>query len=131
MPTDTKSSFPCGVMGTDFSTRRSSVANAGSRRLSPPSRNGRALAGTVASSRASDPLRRRWASGAVYKITIGRDDLKLTEMGAPIQCQDEPEHVSSLRFFHCWGTGPAEKLAMGFKAALDHLRTTKSTSAKD
>src|SRR5439155_18840751 len=26
-------------------------------------------------------------SGAVYKITIGRDDLKLTEMGAPINAR--------------------------------------------
>jgi len=26
-------------------------------------------------------------SGAVYKITVGRDDLKLTEMGAPINAR--------------------------------------------
>src|SRR4029079_16135698 len=33
-------------------------------------------------------------------------------------------------FLHYWGTGPAEKLASGFKAALDELGKSKSTSAK-
>ena len=118
-------------------------------------------------------------SGAVYKITIGRDDLKLTDMGAPINARmglntwaafigtnanaaiagdvamlaDEVtpvlkalrqhgldvvaihHHMTGTRptifFLHYWGTGPAEKLALGFKAALDQLRTSKSTSAKD
>ena len=106
-------------------------------------------------------------TGAVYKITIGRDDLKLTEMGAPINARMglntwaafvgtndnaaiagdvamlESEvtpvlkalrkngldvvaihhHMTSDRpmiiFLHYWGTGPAEKLAAGFKSALD------------
>lgn len=31
---------------------------------------------------------------------------------------------------HHWGTGPAEKLANGFKAALNELGNGKSTSAK-
>jgi hypothetical protein len=108
-------------------------------------------------------------TGAVYKITIGRDDLRVTEMGAPINARMglntwaafvgtdasaaiagdvamlESEvtpvlkalrangldvvaihhHMTSDRpmviFLHYWGTGPAEKLAAGFKAALGEL----------
>jgi hypothetical protein len=108
-------------------------------------------------------------SGAVYKITIGRDDLKLVEMGASINARMglntwaafvgtnekaaiagdvamlESEvtpvlkalrangldvvaihhHMTSDRpmiiFLHYWGTGPADKLATGFKAALNEL----------
>lgn len=106
-------------------------------------------------------------SGAVYKITIGRDDLKLTEMGAPINARmglntwaafvgtndsaaiagdvamlasEVTPVLKALRtngldvvaihhhmtttqptvfFLHYWGTGPVEKLAAGFKAALN------------
>lgn len=108
-------------------------------------------------------------SGAVFKITVGRDDLKLKDMGATINARmglntwaafygsdndaevagdvamlaDEVTPVlKSLRanglnvvaihnhmtagqpmiyFLHYWGTGPADKLASGFKAALDQL----------
>ena len=108
-------------------------------------------------------------SGAVYKITVGRDDLKLKEMGAIITARmglntwaafvgsDENaaiggdvamlerevtpvlkalrsngldvvaihHHMIESRpmviFLHYWGKGPAEKLATGFKAALDQL----------
>jgi hypothetical protein len=108
-------------------------------------------------------------NGAVYKITIGRDDVKLKEMGAPINArmglntwasfvgndqnaaiagdvamlENEVQPVlKALRsqglnvvaihnhmigtspaiiFLHYWGKGPAEKLAIGFKAALDQL----------
>src|SRR4051812_34397967 len=108
-------------------------------------------------------------SGTVYKITVGRDDLKMTEMGAPINARMGlntwaafvgtdakaaiagdvamlPSEVTpvlkALRqngldvvaihhhmldtqpgviFLHYWGTGPADKLATGFKAALDQL----------
>jgi Domain of Unknown Function (DUF1259) len=108
-------------------------------------------------------------SGAVYKITIGRDDLKLREMGASINSrmglntwaaffgsdanseiagdvamlsQEVTPVLKALRtnglnvvaihhhmtgtqptvyFLHYWGTGPAEKLADGFKAALNEL----------
>jgi len=108
-------------------------------------------------------------SGAVYKITIGRDDLKLTEMGAPINArmglntwaafvgtndnaaiagdvamtasEVQPvlkalrkngldvvaihHHMTGTQptvyFLHYWGTGPAQKLATGFKAALSEL----------
>jgi len=109
-------------------------------------------------------------SGAVYKITIGRDDLKVSEMGAPINARMglntwaafvptakgdtaiagdvamlESEvtpvfkalrtnglqvvaihhHMTNERpmiiFLHYWGTGPAETLAAGFKAAVDEL----------
>ena len=108
-------------------------------------------------------------SGAVYKITIGRDDLKLKEMGASINSRmglntwaaffgsDSNAEVAgdvamlpsevtpvlkalranglnvvaihhhmtttqpTIYFLHYWGTGPAEKLAAGFKAAVDQL----------
>ena len=108
-------------------------------------------------------------NGAVYKITLGRDDLKLTEMGAPINARmglntwasfvgnDQTAAVAgdvamlesevnrvlktlrkhglnvvaihhhmietrpTIIFLHYWGKGPAEKLATGFKAALDQL----------
>jgi hypothetical protein len=108
-------------------------------------------------------------TGPVYKITIGRDDLKVTEMGASINARMglntwaaftgtdanaaiagdvamlESEvtpvltalrkngldvvaihhHMTSDRpmiiFLHYWGTGPVEKLATGFKAALGEL----------
>jgi hypothetical protein len=108
-------------------------------------------------------------NGEVYKITIGRDDLKLTEMGAPINARmglntwaafvgtndnaaiagdvamlanEVTPVLKALRknglavvaihhhmtqtqptifFLHYWGTGPAEKLATGFKAALAEL----------
>jgi len=108
-------------------------------------------------------------SGAVYKITIGRDDLKLTDMGAPINArmglntwaafvgtndkaaiagdvamlagEVQPvlkalrangldvvsihQHMlgtePTIYFLHYWGTGPADKLATGFKAALGGL----------
>ena len=108
-------------------------------------------------------------SGEVYKITIGRDDLKVTEMGAPINARmglntwaafvgtnekaaiagdvamlakEVTPVLKALRshgidvvaihhhmtgtepaifFLHYWGTGPIEKLAAGFKAALGEL----------
>jgi hypothetical protein len=108
-------------------------------------------------------------NGAVYKVTVGRDDLKLKEMGAPINSrmglntwaafygsdanaevagdvamlsQEVTPVLKALRsnglnvvaihqhmtttqptiyFLHYWGTGPAEKLAGGFKAAMDEL----------
>jgi hypothetical protein len=113
-------------------------------------------------------------SGAVYKITIGRDDLKMTEMGAPINARmglnawaafvgtnesaaiagdvamvatEVTPVLKALRrnglevvaihhhmvdsrptvyFLHYWGTGPADKLATGFKAALNELGKTRS-----
>jgi len=116
-------------------------------------------------------------SGAVYKITIGRDDLKVTEMGAPINARmglntwaafvgtNEnaaiagdvamlgPEVTAVLKalrkngldvvaihhhmvdtrptiyFLHYWGTGPAEKLATGFKQAVSELGKTGTPSA--
>ena len=106
-------------------------------------------------------------NGGVYKITIGRDDIKLKEMGAAINARMglntwaafygsnddavvagdvamlEDEVTPTLKalrahgldvvaihhhmigtqpvviFLHYWGRGPAEKLAAGFKAALD------------
>ncbi len=108
-------------------------------------------------------------SGAVYKITVGRDDLGMKEHGAPINARmglntwaafvgtqedaavagdvamlenEVTPVLKTLRkngldvvaihhhmigdrplviFLHYWGRGPAEKLASGFKAALDEL----------
>jgi hypothetical protein len=108
-------------------------------------------------------------TGAVYKITIGRDDLKLTEMGASINARmglntwaafvgtDQEAAIAgdvamlagevtpvlkalrkngldvvsihhhmtqtqpTVYFLHYWGTGPADKLATGFKAAVSEL----------
>jgi len=116
-------------------------------------------------------------NGQVYKITIGRDDFKLKEMGATINARmglntwaaffgsdanaqiagdvDMLEHeetpvLKALRshglsivaihhhmtgtqptvyFLHYWGTGPAEKLAGGFKAALNELGKGKRRKA--
>ena len=115
-------------------------------------------------------------NGQVYKITIGRSDLNLKEMGAPINARmglntweafygsdadagiagdvamlanEVTPVLKALRanglsvvaihhhmtgtqpavyFLHYWGTGPAEKLATGFKAALNELAKGKSTS---
>jgi hypothetical protein len=106
-------------------------------------------------------------TGAVYKITVGRDDLTLKDMGAPInarmglntwaafvgtdanaaiagdvamlanevtpvlkalrqnglQVVAIHQHMTgtqpTIYFLHDWGTGPAAKLATGFRAALD------------
>ncbi len=114
-------------------------------------------------------------NGAVYKITVGRDDLKMTEMGAAINARmglntwaafvgtdaraaiagdvamlpaEVTPVLKALRqngldvvaihhhmldtqpgviFLHYWGTGPADKLATGFKAALDQLGKAKSS----
>jgi len=108
-------------------------------------------------------------NGMVFKITIGRDDLSLKEMGAPINARmglntwaafygtDANAEIAgdvamlsseitpvlkalranglnvvaihnhmttaqpAIYFLHYWGTGPAEKLANGFKAALSEL----------
>jgi uncharacterized protein DUF1259 len=115
-------------------------------------------------------------NGPVYKITVGRDDLKLTEMGAPINARmglntwaafvgtnekaaiagdvamlagEVTPVLKALRkngldvvalhhhmtgtqptifFVHYWGTGPADKLAAGFKAALDQLGKSNATA---
>jgi hypothetical protein len=116
-------------------------------------------------------------NGAVYKITVGRDDLKLKEMGATINARmglntwaafygsDAGAEIAgdvamlanevtpvlkalranglnvvaihhhmtgtqpTIYFLHYWGTGPAEKLATGFKAALNELGRGKSSNA--
>lgn len=108
-------------------------------------------------------------AGSVYKITLGRDDLKVKEMGATINTRmglntwaaflgtndsavvagdvamREGEvtpvlkalrennldvvaihhHMTNLHpmivFLHYWGRGPVEKLASGFRAALNEL----------
>src|SRR5438128_1666419 len=113
-------------------------------------------------------------TGAVYKITVGRDDVKLAEMGAPITARmglntwaafvgtnenaaiagdvamlasDVQPVLKALRkngidvvaihhhmtgtqptiyFLHYWGTGPAEKLATAFKAAVSETGKAKA-----
>ncbi len=117
-------------------------------------------------------------TGDVYKITIGRDDLKISEMGAPINARmglntwaafvgsDQNaaiagdiamlasevtpvlkalrrnglevvsihQHMLDTRpmvyFLHYWGTGPADTLARGFKAAVDELGKHEPHPAK-
>jgi uncharacterized protein DUF1259 len=117
-------------------------------------------------------------TGAVYKITIGRDDLKVTEMGAPINARmglntwaafvgtnDNAaiagdvamtagevtpvlkalrkngldvvaihHHMTDTRpaiyFLHYWGTGPVDKLANGFKAAVSELGKGTATPSR-
>src|SRR3989442_186134 len=63
-------------------------------------------------------------SGSVYKITIGRDDLKVLRKNG-LQVVAIHHHMTNERpmiiFLHYWGTGPAETLAAGFKAAVDEL----------
>ena len=114
-------------------------------------------------------------NGAVYKITVGRDDLTMSEMGAAINSRmglntwaafvgtdakaaiagdvamlpaEVTPVLKALRqngldvvaihhhmldtqpgviFLHYWGTGPADKLATGFKAALDQLGKSKTS----
>jgi hypothetical protein len=116
-------------------------------------------------------------SGAVYKITVGRDDLAIKEMGAAITARmglntwaafvgtndnaaiagdvamlasEVTGVLKALRrngldvvaihhhmtgtdptiyFLHYWGTGPADKLAAGFKAALGELGQPKGAAA--
>jgi hypothetical protein len=108
-------------------------------------------------------------TGAVYKITVGRDDLTIRDMGAPVnsrmglntwaafvgtdsnaavagdvamlaneitpvlkalrshglQVVAIHQHMTTTQptifFLHYWGTGPTNRLAAGFKAALDQL----------
>jgi len=118
-------------------------------------------------------------TGAVYKITVGRDDLKVTEMGASINARmglntwaafvgtndsaavagdvamtanEVTPVLKALRknginvvaihhhmvdtrpaiyFLHYWGTGPVDKLATSFKAALNELgKSATATAAK-
>ena len=117
-------------------------------------------------------------TGPVYKITVGRDDLKLSEMGALVNSRmglntwaafygsdanaeiagdvamlaDEitpvlrtlranglnvvaiHNHMTTIQppiyFVHYWGTGPVEKLANGFKAALGELAKRTRQTAK-
>jgi hypothetical protein len=115
------------------------------------------------------------ASGQVYKITVGRDDLNVKEMGAAINArmglntwaafygtdanaeiagdiamlpgemtavlkalrQNNLDVVAihhhmtgepAIYFLHYWGTGPAAKLAEGFKAALEQTGRAQSSS---
>ena len=116
-------------------------------------------------------------SGAVYKITVGRDDLTMKDHGATINArmglntwaafvgtQEDAavagdvamlenevtpvlkalrkngldvvaihhhmtEEQPMIIFLHYWGRGPAEKLAAGFKAALDELGRGASSHA--
>jgi Domain of Unknown Function (DUF1259) len=118
-------------------------------------------------------------TGSVYKITIGRDDLKVSEMGAMINARmglntwaafvgtnsdaaiagdvamlasEVTPVLKALRqhgldvvaihhhmtdttpaifFLHYWGTGGVDRLATGFKAALDELGKHPSTAMQD
>src|SRR5262249_41540655 len=117
-------------------------------------------------------------TGAVYKFTLGRTDLKVVEMGAVVNARmglstwaaftgtnekaaiagdvrmlegEVPPVLRALRksgldvvathhhmigsrptiiFLHYWGTGPAETLAAGFKAAVNELGKHGGTSSR-
>jgi hypothetical protein len=117
-------------------------------------------------------------TGEVYKITVGRADLKISEMGAPINARmglntwaafvgtsdnaaiagdvamlahEVTPVLKALRkngidvvtihhhmtgtqptifFLHYWGTGPADKLATGFKAALSEIGKSGTTTGR-
>ena len=117
-------------------------------------------------------------NGQVYKITIGRDDIHLKEMGATINARmglntwaafygsdanaeiagdvamlagEVTPVLKALRahgldvvaihhhmiggppviyFLHYWGTGPADKLAAGFKAAVNELGHSTTATHK-
>ncbi len=69
-------------------------------------------------------------NGAVYKITVGRLESEVTPTlkvlrGHGLDVVAIHHHMTNSRpvviFLHYWGRGPAEKLAAGFKAALDEL----------
>lgn len=62
-------------------------------------------------------------TGALYKFTLPRNDLKVVEMGATINVRMGLGDRPMIIFLHCWGTGSAEKLATGFNAAVNELGT--------
>jgi hypothetical protein len=117
-------------------------------------------------------------SGMVYKITVGRDDINLKEMGATINARmglntwaafvgtDENAAIAgdvamlanevtpvlkalrknglqivaihhhmigsqpTIIFLHYWGKGPAEKLATGFRMALNELGRSSASHGR-
>jgi len=132
--------------------------------------NGSALSGQLDTAKIAQIVGHQGEQGGpVYKITVGRDDLHIRDMGAAINArmglntwaafigldQDAAvagdvamlahevtpvlkalrshgldvvaihHHMTSTQptifFLHYWGRGPADKLATGFKAALDEL----------
>jgi len=132
--------------------------------------NGSALSGQLDIAKIAQTVGHQGEQGGpVYKITVGRDDLHIRDMGAAINArmglntwaafigsdQDAAvagdvamlahevtpvlkalrshgldvvaihHHMTSTQptifFLHYWGHGPADKLAAGFKAALDEL----------
>jgi len=136
----------------------------------PPDAAAAAAAGTLDTARIAQIVGRPGDQmGSVYKITVGRDDLSIKEMGATINARmglntwaafvgtnetaaiagdvamlagEVTPVLKSLRasgisvvaihhhmtgtdpaiyFLHYWGTGSTEKLANGFKAALNEL----------
>jgi hypothetical protein len=141
-----------------------------------PAGQGRAIAGTLDTAALAKIVGHQGdQNGQVYKITVGRDDLHLREMGATINSRmglntwaafygtDSDavvagdvamlasevtpvlkalrangldvvavhQHMTTTQptvyFLHYWGKGPAQKLAQGFKAALDQLGKRGST----
>jgi len=141
---------------------------------------GRAISGTLNTAQLAKIIGHDGEqNGQVYKITIGRTDMPLKEMGASINARmglntwaafvgtnenaaiagdvamlaaEVQPVLKALRksgidivaihhhmigpgpaiyFLHYWGTGSAEKLAGGFKSALDQLgKSAKPTAAK-
>jgi len=146
--------------------------------IPPPAANSAPMGGTLDTARIAAIVGHAGdQTGAVYKITIGRDDLSVKEHGATINARMglntwaafygsnadavvagdvamlESEvtpvlkalrangldvvsihhHMTSDRpmiiFLHYWGRGPAEKLASGFKAALNEVGKTPAVAS--
>lgn len=149
------------LIGTPAAPASSPAATAAAPAAAQNALNGAALAQIVGAQGEQ--------TGAVYKITLPRNDLKVVEMGAPINARmglntwaaftgtkdkaaiagdvamlesEVTPVLAALRkngldvvaihhhmtgdrpmivFLHYWGTGPADRLARGFKAAVDEL----------
>jgi hypothetical protein len=146
--------------------------------IPPPAAGSAPIEGTLDTAKIASIVGRGGdQTGAVYKITIGRDDLSVKEHGATINARmglntwaafygsnanaviagdvamlasEVTPVLKALRqngldvvaihhhmtsdqpmiiFLHYWGKGPAEKLAAGFKAALDELSKTPPAAA--
>ena len=70
----------------------------------------------------------------VLKVNIPRNDLNVTVASVKTPTPfgfGGWVALTTIYFLHYWGTGPAEKLATSFKAALKELgRSSPSTAAK-
>jgi hypothetical protein len=158
----------------DLIGRQSPAGESAGGTAKPPASASASAAGTLDTAKIAEIVGHQGEqSGAVYKITVGREDLNLKEMGAPINARmglntwaafvGTPDNAAiagdvamlanevtpvlkalrkngldvvaihhhmtdtnpTIFFLHYWGTGPVDKLAAGFKAALNELGKSK------